>query len=151
WHEQPPLHRGHRVNGEYEVLEHLRRGGMADIYKVQKVGKNQRVGKDTALALKLLPFQCLSDRSMVHRFRREAAQARGLNHPSITRVIDYGEDLADHYLVMELAPGWHVDGRTALDVGELRKPLPLSEALAIARQACKGLAYVHSKGIIHRD
>lgn len=134
------------VNGKYEIVKHLRRGGMADVYQVTDL-KNQ-----TPLALKLLPFQFLSDRTMLQRFRQEAARARSLEHPNITRVFDYGEDLVDHYLVMELADGWKTgEGSIALDVGELPKPLDEKQVIAIVKQACDGLDYIHRQQIIHRD
>jgi serine/threonine protein kinase len=143
WHKLPP---GHRVDSKYEIVEHLRRGGMSDIYKVQTV----QDGKE--LALKLLPFQFLSDREMVRRFRLEATQANRLNHPNITRVIAHGEDLVDHYLVMELATGWGMpDGSIALDAGELTKPLEDNALLDMLKQACEGLDYIHNEGVIHRD
>lgn len=143
WHQLPV---GSRIGGKYEIVEHLRRGGMADVYKVRLVGS------DTYLALKLLPFQFLSDRKMVQRFRQETAQARDLEHPNITRVIDDGEDLVDNYIVMELATGWRQsDARIALDVGELAKPIPEQAAVEIIKQACEGLHYIHRQGIVHRD
>src|SRR5262249_9067026 len=121
------------IAGKYEVVAHLRRGGMADVYQARGVGDGK------LLALKRLPFQFLSDRTIVLRFRREALRARAFDHPNITRVLDHGEDLVDHYLVMELATGWQEGGQLALDVGDLPRPRPLAEALDIARQACEGL------------
>jgi len=118
---------------------------MSDIYKVQAPGGEE-------LALKLLPFQFLSDREMVRRFRLEATQANRLNHPNITRVVGHGEDLVDHYLVMELATGWKLpDGTLALDAGELTKPLDDKVIVDMLKQACDGLEYIHSEGVIHRD
>ncbi|HEV2708257.1 MAG TPA: serine/threonine-protein kinase, partial [Pyrinomonadaceae bacterium] len=103
-------------------------------------------------ALKLLPFQFLSDQKMIQRFRYEAKQSRGFDHPNITRVYDYGEDLVDHYLVMELAQGWAAPGgHIALDVGELPKPLDVPAVLSIVKQACEGLDYIHRQQVIHRD
>jgi hypothetical protein len=140
------LNRGERIGGRYEVVEHLRPGGMADVYRVKKAGRKG------FLALKLLPFHFLRDRTLVERFRQEAAQARGLEHEHIVRVLEYGEDLADHFLVMELATGWPTpDGRTALDAGELPRPLAEATALAVVRQACEALDHIHQRGMIHRD
>lgn len=146
WHRLPV---GHKVDKKYEVVEHLRRGGMADVYKVRHIGE-----ADAFLAMKLLPFQFLSDRTMVARFRKEATQSESLTHPNITHVLNHGMDVADHYLIMELAPGWTTpDGRQALDAGELSTPLDESVALNIVKQACEGLHYIHQPGvdIVHRD
>ncbi|MDQ3704612.1 MAG: serine/threonine protein kinase [Chloroflexota bacterium] len=137
---------GTRVGGKYEVLQHLRRGGMADVYKVKCIDDG------AVLALKLLPFQFLSDYTMVQRFRKEAMQAAELDHPNIARIVDQGEDLVDHYLVMELADGWiTADGEVALDVGDLVKPLDQATVFSIIKQACEGLHYIHQQGIVHRD
>jgi len=141
-----PLDVGHCIGGKYEIIGYLRQGGMADIYKAKIVGS------DTVCALKLLPFQFLRDREMVQRFRQEASEARKLEHPNITRILDYSEDSSNHYLIMELATGWKTpEGQIALDVGNLDKPMDLPTVVAIIKQACKGLDYIHHKGIIHRD
>jgi serine/threonine protein kinase len=143
WQQLPA---GHRIKNKYEIVSHLRRGGMADVYKARIIGE------DTLVALKLLPFQFLSDRKMIQRFRQEANQALKLKHPNITRVLDYGEELSDHYLVMELADGWQAtDGSIWLDVGELPKPMAVATAVAILKSICDGLDYIHQQGIIHRD
>jgi eukaryotic-like serine/threonine-protein kinase len=137
---------GQHIEGKYEIVEWLRRGGMADVYKVRELGS------DRYLALKLLPFQFLSDQKMVHRFRQEVIQASSFEHSNITRVFGQGEDLVDHYFVMELAEGWNLgEGKSALDVGELPKPLDEVTTLAIIKQACEGLHYIHQQGVIHRD
>jgi serine/threonine protein kinase len=143
WHKLPV---GQCIEGKYEVVEWLRRGGMADVYRVKKVNEDQH------LALKLLPFQFLSDQKMVQRFRHEATQAIRFRHPNITSVLDYGEDLVDHYLVMELASGWKTSaGEVALDVGELPKPFDEVIVISIIKQACAGLVYIHGQGVVHRD
>jgi serine/threonine-protein kinase len=119
---------------------------MADVYKVKAPGH------DGFLALKLLPFQFLSDRTVVQRFLQESRRACALNHPNVTRILAYGEDLAEHYSIMELATGWRTEaGRTILDVSELTKPLPEAVALDMIKQACDGLDYLHQEGILHRD
>jgi serine/threonine-protein kinase len=143
---RPTLPAGTRIKGNYEVIEHLRSGGMADVYKV-------RVLADGSLAaLKLLPFQFLSDRVLVERFRQEWVWARGLEHRNVTRILDYDEDLADHFLVMELAAGWETaNGQRALDVGELPRPMSTAAALAIVLQALEGLDHIHGCGLVHRD
>jgi O-acetyl-ADP-ribose deacetylase (regulator of RNase III) len=137
---------GRIIKHKYQVIEHLRRGGMADVYRVQDLDS------DRQFALKLLPFQFISNEIIVSRFRQEAKQAIALNHQNITRIVDYGEELADHYLVMELATGWKLeDGKIALDVGELPNPINEEETTSIIKQICESLIYIHDKGIVHRD
>lgn len=132
--------------GKYRVVCPIRPGGMADVYKVQVPGD------DEMFALKLLPYQFFRDPTVVRRFRLEAKQARSLRHPNIVHVFDYGEQLSEHYLVMELAPGWNINKiEDALDVSDLPKPLAKNTALSIIKQACEGLDYIHQNRIIHRD
>jgi serine/threonine protein kinase len=70
------------------------------------------------------------------RFEREAQVLASLNHPNITQLCG----LEERALVME-----HVPGET------LRGPLPVDEAIPIARQIAEALEYAHEKGIVHRD
>jgi serine/threonine protein kinase len=143
---QQQLSEGQVIDGKYKIVKHLRRGGMADLYEVLDISENE------LRALKLLPFQFISDRSVVQRFRQEAVQASQFEHPNITRVLGHGESLVDHYLVMELATGWELtDGRLGLDAGELPKPLPTGACVSIIKQACEGLDYIHASRVIHRD
>jgi hypothetical protein len=142
---QDRLPPGHRLKGKYEIVELLRSGGMAQVYRVRCLDTG------AAAALKLLPYQFLSDRSLVQRFRDEVKLLRGLDHPNIARVLDADEDLADHFLVLELADGWQTAAGRALDAGELPRPLPVAEAVAIVRQACEALGYIHGRHLIHRD
>jgi hypothetical protein len=137
---------GTLIDRKYEVVDHLRTGGMSDVYKVAPPGKGG------FLALKLLPYQFLRDPKILARFREEAATAQDLDHSNITRVLDYGEADEDHYLVMELAPGWPTEeGRLALDASELPTPLPAPQTVAIIKQACEALDFLHARRIIHRD
>jgi hypothetical protein len=137
---------GERIKGRYEIVEHLRAGGMADVYKVKCLATG------ALRALKLLPYSFLTDRTLIQRFRQEALQAQKLQHPNIVGMLEYDEDLTDHFLVMELAPGWpRPDGGRALDAGELPRPLPRAVAVAVAQQACAGLDCLHQHNLIHRD
>jgi hypothetical protein len=146
WRQLPE---GYRIADKYEVVGHIRHGGMADVYKVRQLYLS--VNEQQYFALKLLPFQFLSDRVTISRFRSEAIQARRLNHPNIVRTIEYGEELVDHYLVMEIAQGWKINGGIALDVGELPKPLNRDILLHILKQACEGLHYIHGHQMVHGD
>ena len=96
-------------------------------------------------ALKVLPDAFASDPDRLARFRREAQVLASLNHPNIAHV--YGLEQADgiQALVMEL-----VEGPTLADrIGQ--GPIPIDEALPIAKQIAEALEAAHEQGIIHRD
>ena len=129
-----PLSRGTRV-GSYEVSDLLGAGGMGEVYRARAT----RLGRD--VAIKILPERFASDSDRRARFEREAQLLASLNHPNIATV----HGLEDRALVMEL-----VEGPTLADrLG--RGPLPIPEALAIARQLVDALEAAHGRGIVHRD
>ena len=79
------------------------------------------------------------------RFRREAMAIAGLQHPNICVLHDVVEDGGIDFLVME-----HLEGET-LAVRLAQGPLPLHEALRLAREIGSGLAAAHRQGVVHRD
>ena len=95
--------------------------------------RDSRLGRDVAIKVSAERF---SD-----RFEREARAIAALNHPNICTLHDVGPD----YLVMEL-----VDGPTLAD--RIRSsPIPIDEALTLARQIADALQAAHDRGIVHRD
>jgi eukaryotic-like serine/threonine-protein kinase len=110
--------------GPYEVTAQIGVGGMGEVYRAV----DSRLNRDVAIKVSIEQF---SD-----RFEREARAVAALNHPNICTLYDVGPN----YLVME-----YVDGET------LTGPLPLNEALRIARQIADALDEAHAKGIVHRD
>src|SRR5512145_548719 len=116
--------------GPYEIVAPLGAGGMGEVYRARD-SKLQR-----EVAIKVLPAALAGDAQYMARFEREAQMLAALNHPNIATV--YGVEQGA--LVMELVEG-----------AELKGPLPLEEALAIARQIAAGLEAAHERGIIHRD
>jgi len=103
---------------------------MGEVYRARDAKLNRDV------AIKVLPPALANDANYLARFQREAQTLAALNHPNIAAI--YG--LEGNAIVMEL-----VEGET------LRGPLPVAEALAIARQVAEALEAAHEKGIIHRD
>jgi Tol biopolymer transport system component len=129
---------GSRV-GPYEVTAQLGEGGMGVVFR----GRDSRLQRD--VALKLLPDLYATDADRLSRFEREAQVLASLSHANIAQI--YGlEQVGDSTcIVMEL-----VEGETLED--RLRKgPLPLDEALDIARHVADALAAAHERGIVHRD
>ena len=100
---------------------------------------------DRDVALKVLPEAFTQDPDRLARFEREAKVLASLNHPNIGHI--YGLEEADgiRALVLEL-----VEGPTLADRIK-RGPIPLDEALPIAKQIAEALEAAHEKGIIHRD
>ena len=101
--------------------------------------------RDTKLnrdvALKVLPDSFANDPDRLARLTREAQTLAALNHPNIASI--YG--IESHALVMELVEGEDLSQRIA------RGPVPLDEALPIAKQIAEALEAAHEQGIIHRD
>ncbi len=99
------------------------------------------------LAVKILHRQKLDDNQFVRRFKGEALSASKLEHPNVTRVIDFGQEPDGLlYLVMELLTGRSLEAILAAN-----GPLPPIVAVTYAVQACSALAFAHDVGIIHRD
>jgi len=116
--------------GPYEILAPIGAGGMGEVYRA----RDARLNRD--VALKVLPEVFAKDAERMARFEREAQVLASLNHPNIAQL--YG--LEERALVMEYVPG-----------ETLRGPLPLDEALPLARQIAEALEYAHEKGVVHRD
>ena len=93
----------------------------------------------------MLPDAFAHDPDRLARFEREAKMLASLNHPNIA--IIYGLEKADgiRALVMELVEGPTLADRIA------QGPIPIDEALPIARQIAEALEAAHEQGIVHRD
>src|SRR5215471_10520804 len=114
----------------YRITSKLGEGGMGAVYRATDTKLNREV------AIKILPDALANDPDYLARFTREAQVLASLNHPNIAAV--YGVE--ERAIVMEL-----VEGR------DLPTPMPLEEALPVARQIAEALEAAHEKGIIHRD
>jgi serine/threonine protein kinase len=129
---------GTRV-GAFEIAALLGAGGMGEVYRA----RDTKLQRD--VAIKVLPRAFTTNPDWSARFEREARILATLNHPHIAAI--YGVEEADgvRALVLEL-----VEGETLAD--RLRRgPLPLEEALTVARQIAEALELAHEKGIVHRD
>jgi Tol biopolymer transport system component len=133
-----PLKPGTRL-GVYEIIAPLGEGGMGVVYRAYDTQLEREV------ALKFLPEGFADDGDRHARFEREAKVLASLNHSNIA--VLYGLEHLDgqHALVMELVEG---DDLSALIA---RGPLPLTEALPIAKQIAGALEAAHERGVVHRD
>jgi len=121
--------------GSYQVVAKLGEGGMGEVYRARDTKLNRDV------AIKVLPELFAQDADRLARFTREAQVLAALNHPHIAAI--YG--IEGNALVMELVEG------DDLSVHIARGPMPLADALPIARQIADALEAAHEQGIIHRD
>ena len=128
---------GTRV-GPYEIRQPLGAGGMGEVYRA----RDARLDRD--VAIKALPASSL-DPDRIARFRREAQMLGALSHPHIAALYGLEETAASQFLVMELVEGGTLSARLE------RGPLPVRDALTIARQISDALHAAHDRGIIHRD
>jgi len=112
---------------------------MGEVYRA----RDSKLGRD--VALKILPDRFARDPDRMSRFQREAKVLASLNHPNIAAIHGLEDSGSTHALVMEL-----VEGRTLAD--RIRQgPIPVDEAVRIARQIADALEYAHEHGIVHRD
>jgi serine/threonine-protein kinase len=126
--------------GRYQIVRHLARGGMAEVYLARDLLL------DRPVALKVLFPEFASDRSFVERFRREARAAANLNHPNIVSIYDWGEEDGTYFIVME-----YVDGLTLRDLIRRQGPLMANRAAEIGADIAAALHFAHVNGVIHRD
>ena len=130
---------GSRI-GQYEILEPVAGGAMGEVYKA----RDTRLGR--VVALKFLPADLSRDLDARKRFQREAQAVAQLDHPHVATIYDTGETEGGRaYLALAF-----YEGETLQQKLE-RGPLPIPEAVGIARQIARGLAAAHQRKIVHRD
>jgi len=125
--------------GPYEIHSAIGAGGMGEVWKA----RDTTLGRD--VALKILPDHLALDPDRLARFKREAQILASLNHPNIATIHGFQESDGVQALVLEL-----VDGPTLAD-RIAQGPIPVDEALPIAKQIAEALEAAHEQGIIHRD
>ncbi len=125
--------------GPYEILAPLGAGGMGEVYRARDTKLSREV------AIKILPEAFAQDAERLARFQREAQVLASLNHPNIAHIHGLEESGGARALVLELVEGETLAERIA------QGPLPVEEALEVARQIADALEAAHEKGIIHRD
>ena len=128
-----------RQIGRYEVLSHIGRGGMGEVFLARDASLGRKV------ALKLLRAEFTGDEGRLRRFRQEARAASALNHPNILTIHEIGQADTLHFMATE-----YVEGET-LRQHSARAPMTLGRVLDVAVQVAGALAAAHHAGIVHRD
>jgi serine/threonine-protein kinase len=131
---------GPRRVGRYELLQKIGAGGMGVVYRA----KDTVIGRQ--VAVKMLVSDIDVSEETRERFFREARSAGQLTHRNIITIYDFGEEHGRAYIVMELLAGESLSSLLARN-----EPLPLERQVEIMTRVCEGLAFAHSRGIVHRD
>ncbi|NOK33740.1 protein kinase [Corallococcus exercitus] len=138
---RPPLKTGDLLEGKWRLEELLGAGGMGQVYRALDVALERTV------AIKLLHEALCEDPESVARFEREARAMARLEHPHITPIHAVGQERGRPFIVMK-----HLEGMSlARYLKSVPGPLPVAEVLALARQVCAGLDFIHQRGCVHRD
>jgi serine/threonine protein kinase len=130
-------HVGTVLGGRYDLVRHIARGGMGDVYEAHDQLLERRV------AVKLYRAASPVDRS---RFDAEVKVLAGLNHRGLVHVHDAGAHGDDAYVVLEL-----IDGPPLSDSLRGGRGLPVEQVRVIGAQLADALDYIHQKGVVHRD
>ena len=125
--------------GHYDVTALIGEGGMGQVYRAT----DTQLGRD--VALKILPDAFAADPDRLARFQREAQVLASLNHPGIAAIYGIEKSEDTQALVLELVEGSTLADRIA------QGPIPIDEALPIAKQIAEALEAAHEAGVIHRD
>src|SRR5262245_37713123 len=112
---------------------------MGEVYRAQDTKL------DRAVAIKILHEAFAADTEGIARIQREARTLASLNHPNIAHIHGLEESDGVRALVMELVEGEDLADRMS------RGPIPIAEALPIAKQLADALEAAHEQGVIHRD
>jgi serine/threonine-protein kinase len=130
-----------RLSERYSVADRIGRGGVGDVYK------GWQEALDRPVAIKVLRAEFTRNAQAMRRFEREARTTSRLRHPNVVTVFDVGlADDGTRFLVMEL-----LEGTSLAKLLAEKAPLPIGDALAIARQIVRGMSAGEGVGLVHRD
>lgn len=128
------------LEGRYQVLKELGRGGMGIVFHAHDKQLNEQV------AIKILSPLLSNDPEALERMKREVSAARRITHPNVIRIHDIAEAKGLHFVSME-----YFYGTSLKDHIKHSGSLSLMQAFNIAGQICDGLEEAHKQGVIHRD
>ncbi len=130
-----------QVVGQYQIVELIGRGGMANVYRAVQPTINRDV------AIKVLPAHLMQDDSFIERFMREVQVIARLQHPRTVPVYDCGEFNHQPYVVMRYLTG----GSLAEMISRSPDGMALDVLAPIISQVAEALDFAHRHNVIHRD
>ena len=126
--------------GRYEIGEQLGKGGMGVVFKALDPEL------DRFVAIKLISPDIEVSEEVLARFVREARSAAKFSHANIVSIYDVGRMEGHPYIVME-----YIEGQDLREIVEEQAFVPFEDKIEIVAQICRGLAYAHRFGVVHRD
>jgi hypothetical protein len=127
------------IINQYEIVEHIGRGGMADVWSARDRRLNRMV------AIKTVAHSLSQDAAPLNMFKKEAQTIARMEHPHILPIYDFGEYEGQLYIVMRYVAGGSLD-----DIIR-RGPLPINEALRLGQAIAQALDYAHAGKVVHLD
>ncbi|MCL2088375.1 MAG: Stk1 family PASTA domain-containing Ser/Thr kinase [Oscillospiraceae bacterium] len=131
---------GKRLDGRYEITEHVGMGGMANVYMAKDVVE------DKPVALKILRDEFIDDEDFLRQFRNESKAIAALSHPNIVKILDVNFGNRIQYIVME-----YIGGITLKEYIEQQGTISWKDTVHFTIQILRALQNAHDKGIVHRD
>jgi len=128
------------LDGKWKLEKKIGEGGMGSVYLAHDLQLDRKV------AIKILASSLAHDAELVARFEREARFTASLEHPNIVPIYAVGRFKARPFMVMK-----YLEGQPLSAILRAQNVMPLDQVLALTRQVCGGLEYIHSKGYVHRD
>jgi tRNA A-37 threonylcarbamoyl transferase component Bud32 len=133
-----------RTIGKYRIVEHLGRGGMAEVYKAYQPNLDRYV------AIKMMHAFLADEKEFLSRFEREAKVVATLRHPNIVQVYDFDVESGVYYMVMEFISGETLKSRMQ-DLETKDQWISLDDAARVILSVGSALKYAHERGMVHRD
>ncbi|MCL4253461.1 MAG: serine/threonine protein kinase, partial [Anaerolineae bacterium] len=124
---------------QYKIVEHIGRGGMADVWSARDAKLNRMV------AIKTIAHGLAGDSNPVDMFKQEAQTIAQMEHPHILPIYDFGEYEGQLYIVMRYVAGGSLEDLLR------RGPLPINEALRMGQAIAQALDYAHRQKVVHLD
>jgi eukaryotic-like serine/threonine-protein kinase len=131
---------GRLLAGKYQIDAPIGSGAAATVYRATHKDLRRQV------AVKILHAENQAEKQFIRRFKAEALTASKLEHVNVTRIIDFGAENNELYLVMELVVGKSLEALLATE-----GPMPARRIVDIGIQVCRALVFAHGQGVIHRD
>lgn len=127
------------VINHYKIIEHIGRGGMADVWSARDNKLNRMV------AIKTIVHGLATDSNPVGMFKQEAQTIAQMEHPHILPIYDFGDYEGQLYIVMRYVAGGSLEDLLR------RGPLPINEALRMGQAIAQALDYAHKQKVVHLD